>query len=640
MKQIIVLILTMIFTAAPLMAADEVIKVGEVVVTATRMEMLTSEVGSSVTVISGEDIAKKQETTVLEVLRGVPGLDVVQNGGPGGTTAIFMRGAKSEHTLVMVDGVEMNDPISAGRAFNFADITIDNIERIEVIRGPQSTLYGSDAIGGVINIITKKGKGKPTFFVSGEGGSFNTFKEGAGLNGSNDLFNYSLSVSRLDTEGISVANEKDGNSEKDGYENTSVSSRLGLTPTDNLDVDFILRYNDAKTDLDNSGGVSGDDPNYRSETKQTFFRTVASIILFDELWEQKAGISFSNTERDLSNDTDPAHLKDLSRGSFDGQSIKFDWQHNLYLHKSNTITFGLETEEDKGKSDYYSESVYGPYSSTLTEQKARTSGYYLQDQIKLWNSFFTTLGVRLDDHSKFGSEVTYRIASSYLVQRSGTRLKATYGTGFKAPSLYQLFAPATDYGPIGNENLKPEGSKGWDVGFEQGLLDDKLMLGATYFNNSFDELIDFDYAQGYMNISKAVSNGVESFVSLKPIEELTLTANYTYTHTEDKSTGDALYRRAKNKLGVDISYSFPEKGDVNLGIIYVGKRDNKDFSTYPETRVALDSYTLVNLAGSYRITKNVAIFGRIDNIFDEEYEEVLGYGTPGLSAYAGIKFEM
>jgi vitamin B12 transporter len=610
-------------------------KTEEVVVTATRIETASREVGSSITVITNQQIEERQNTTVLEVLRTVPSLDVVQLGGPGGQTSVFIRGAKSEHTLVLIDGVEMNDPITPGRSYDFANLTTDNIESIEIIRGPQSTLYGSDAIGGVINIITKKGKGKPRGFVSAEGGSFNTFREKAGVSGGNQWANYSLGISRWDTNGISAANEKDGNHEKDDYENTSISTRLGVTPTENSDADFVLRYINARADIDNYGGVGGDDPNNTADLEQLFFRTQVRLSLFNDLWEQKLGFSLTDLDRDYHNDTDADHPSDLDRSSYYGKILKFDWQHNLYLHETNTLTLGIENEEEKGKSKYYSESAWGPYTSNFKEKIAQTTGYYLQDQIKLWDSWFTTLGVRLDDHSRFGSETTYRITSAYLIQQTGTKLKGSFGTGFKAPTLYQL------YSQYGNQNLDPEESTGWDIGVEQSLFDKKLILGATYFSNEFDELIEFvGYESGtskYINVAEAEARGVEVFASVCPIDDLTFLASYTYTDTEDKATGKDLLRRAKNKFGLDVNYRFIGKGNVNLGLVYVGKRDDNDYSSWPAKRVELDDYLLANLAASYDITRNIQIFGRAENLLDEDYEEVKGFGTPGISAYAGGK---
>jgi len=640
MKGLISILLSLtLFVSFPfsLFAQEKEVTLGKVVVTATRVETPMEEIASSVTVISSKEIERKQKTTVLEVLKGLPGLDVVQNGGVGGATSIFLRGANSEHTLVMIDGVEVNDPISPGRSYDFAHLTVDNIERIEVIRGPQSTLYGSDAIGGVVNIITKKGEGKPKFFLSTEGGSFTTFRESTGVSGGNRWINYSLGFSRLDTDGISAASKKDGNYERDGYKNTSLSARLGFIPKENLDVDFIFHYIKAKTELDNFGGVGGDDPNYVQESEQFLFKTQLGLSLFEKVWTQKLGFAMNDYDRDVKNKKDPQHPFDSERGQYDGQLMKLDWQHHLQLHKTNALTFGFEYEREEGKSKYYWESIWGPGQSIFPKKTANIKGYYIQDEIKLWDRLFATLGIRIDDHSRFGSETTYRVAPAYLIKETDTKIKGTFGTGFKAPTLYQLFAPATLWGPIGNKDLKPEKSKGWDFGVEQNFFKNRVTLGATYFRNDFKDLIQFDWGQGYINIAKAKTEGVELFASAKPIDDLTLRINYTYTDTEDKTTGEALIRRPKNKIGFDINYHFLNNGNVNLGVIYVGKRDDLDFSISPSRRVKLDQYTLVNLAVSYDITKNFQLFGRVENLLDKEYEEVKGFGTPGLSFFGGMK---
>jgi vitamin B12 transporter len=625
--------------AAPLAhaAQGEKIEVGEIVITATGLETPLREVASSMTVIKDEEIENSQKTEVLEVLRAEPGLDVVRTGGPGGATSIFMRGADSDQTLVLIDGIEANDPIF-NRSFDFGHLTVDNIERIEVLRGPQSTIYGSDAMGGVINIITKKGKGKPRLFVSGEGGSFSTYRLSGGLSGGQDWVNYSLGVSWLDTEGISSASEKDGNTEKDGTENLTLSARLGVMPVEQLELDFTARYTDSEKEIDNFGGPGGDDPNHVSEVNQLFMRAAARLSLFENLWEQELGVSLTDHDTDETNDPDPDHPGEFSVSAFDSMIIKVDWQHNLYLHETNTITLGLETEEEKGESSIDSVTAFGPSVSVFGEKTARTNSVYAQDQAKLWDRFFATVGVRLDDHDQFGSEVTYRLTAAYLLEETGTKFKATYGTGFKAPTLFQLFDPVN-----GNPDLAPEKSKGFDVGIEQALWEDRLALGATYFDNDFQDLIEFVlldpmlFTGTFRNVNEAEARGVELFASLTPFEELVLRADYTYTKTEDKTTGEDLLRRARNKFKLNATYRFPEKGTVNLGVSYIGKREDLDFSVFPSERVELKGYTLVDLAASYDITKNLEVFGRVENILDEDYEEVKGFGTPGISAFGGLK---
>ncbi len=631
---IFVTILILLISNAGLAQTEKEVTLEEIVVTASRVEEPVREVASSITVITEKEIESRKATTVAEVLRNVPGLDVSKSGGPGGLTSVFIRGAKSEHTLVMVDGVEMNDPMDPGRSYDLSKLTVDNIERIEIIRGPQSTLYGSDAIGGVINIITKKGEGKPRSFISGEVGSYRTYQGKAGLSFGTKLLNFSLGISHFDTEGFSSAHKKYGNTERDGHRNTSISARLGINPFEFLEMDLILRYIDSKTDLDRGGGPNQDDPNYFLDHRQLFFKTQGRLNLFDKLWEQKIGFSLSEHEREYKDRPDILHPFDSSRGIYDGFTWKFDWQHNLFLHETTTITGGIEYEKEEGKSKYFSQSMWGPYISIFPRKSTSTRAFYIQDKVDLFESFFATLGLRVDDHSRFGSKTTFRIAPAYIFKNTGTKLKATYGTGFKAPTLYQLFAPATEWGPIGNVNLRLEKSKGWDAGIEQSLLKEKITVGATYFRNDFKDLIDYDWALGYINIDKAKTEGMEVFISIRPIEDLTISTNYTYTDTEDKETGEKLLRRPRHKGSFALSYRFLDKGNVNLNIIYVGERD--DLKPYPR-RGEVGGYTVVNMAASYDIHKNFQLFGRIENLFDKKYEDAWGYGTAGFSVYGGIK---
>ncbi len=599
----------------------------ELVVTATKVETPTKEVGSSITVVTSKQIEEQQKSTVLEVLRSVPSLDVVQNGGMGRMASIFIRGAKSEHTLVLLDGVEMNDPMSAGRSVNFADLTVDNIERIEVLRGPQSTLYGSDAIGGVINIITKTGKGKPSGSFSLEGGSLNSTRERGRFSGGTALINYSVGFSRQDTDGISAV--QGSNHEKDGYGNTSVSGKLGVTPAHNFAIEAIYRRTQAKSDLDNTGD---DDPNYITTDTSNFLRTQMQLSLFSDKWNQRIGFSLTNIERGDRNDIDTAHPKSSSLSSFSGRMYKFDWQNNFNIHRTSALTLGLETEEENGKSDYSSQSAYGPYTSTFIEKSARTTGFYALDQIKLWGAWFTTVGVRVDDHTKFGTQSTYHLASAYVFERAGTKIKGSYGTGFKAPSLYQL------YSSYGDQNLKPEESTGWDIGIEQSFIGEKLKGDFAYFNNDFENMVDYNAATyRYSNVAKAKSHGVELSASLRATELLTFRGSYTYTKTEDKATGLELLRRAKNKFGFDANHRFGENGNINLNLIYVGKRADMNYATRPTTRLTMPGYMVTNLAASYGLTKNFQIIGRIDNLFNRDYQEVVGYGTPGICAFGGIE---
>ena len=616
----------------------------EVVVTATRLEEPVREVASSVSVISAEELERKQQRTVAEAIRAVPGLDLVQTGGPGGLASVHLRGAGDGHTLVMLDGIELNDPITPSRSFDLSYLTTDNLERIEVVRGPQSTLYGSDAAGGVINLITKKGEGPLKVRFAGEAGTFQTYSARVEAAGSGAGLHYSLVASQVNSDGISAAREQGytlageryRNPEPDGYRNGSVSARVGWSPTSVFDAELILRYSDSRSDLDNHGGQGGDDPNARQEVRQLFSRIQGRLLLAHGLWEQKIGASLSNHDRDYRNDADADHPTESERASYDGRVIKLDWQHNLYLHRTNTLTLGLEYEVEKGRSDYlYRSQAFGfPYvfESVLEERKATTRSLYGQDQLRLQDVLFVTAGIRLDDHSRFGSVITWRIAPALLIPLTRSKLKGSYGTGFKAPTLYQL------YSQYGNRDLDPERSEGWDVGVEQELAGQMASLGATFFHNHFHHLIDFDAARNrYLNIAAVRTKGVELFLRLRPLPDLSLLASYTRTDAEDRKTGLTLIRRPRHKYGMEASYRFLEKGNLSLSYRYVGKRFDYDWTVYPAARVTLSKYVLIGLAASYDLTPYLQLFARGENLLDEDYEEISGYGTPGRSVFAGLK---
>ncbi len=609
-----------------------------IVVTATRTSTKLREVGSSITVINSEELARRQQMPVSEILRGVPGLDVVRTGGAGQQVSVFLRGTNSNHSLVLINGIEANDPASPGAAFDFANLLTDNIERIEILRGPQSVLYGSDAIGGVINIITKKGGGRPQFSLQGEGGSFDTYKFGGSASGGSSLLNYAVSASHLETAGISSATAERGNTEHDGYRNTTVDARFGLTPGEHFELDATLRYNNTHVELDGSNalGQLTDDPNATQDAEQFFARGQARLNLFQDRWQQILGLSYTRHDRRNRDALDP-----LTDGAFPsrfaGEKIKIDWQNNVKLHPTNTLSFGIESEEERAASSSQFLSSFGNSSSELPEKSVTTTGYFFQDQIRLQDRFFLTGGVRVDDHGLFGAQVTWRVVPSIVIAETGTKLKASYGTGFKAPSLFQLFDPFS-----GNRDLKPEESEGWDVGFEQSLWDKRMSFGSTYFHIDFDNLIAFGPAPNFrsLNIGRARSQGVESFIAFRPLQDLSLRLDHTWMDAEDQDADQALLRRPRHKLGFNLSYRFLNKGDVSLTVNHVGTRadiDGFDPATFAALRVRLPSYTVVNIAASYDINKMLRIFGRIENLSNETYQEAAGFGAPGVAGFGGVR---
>jgi len=640
MKKYLAFIVFLLFSIS-IKAQSDTIKttLSDVVVSANKTQTPYYAIGSTVSVITSEDISKKQLNTVIDALREIPGISVFQLGGPGMLAYVNIRGANTNHALVIVDGVEMNDPSSVSNAFDFSSLNTNDIDRIEIVSGPQSTLYGSDAISGVVNIFTKQGNVKPNYSLSAEGGSNGYYRGNFSLSGKQNIVGYFLSAGRNGGDGVSAANSVYGNNEKDGFTNNNVSTNIFFDFTEWMRFKLNYKYVNFKSDIDQNEKL-GDDPNYTYKFEEQLFKGSFEASLLDNRWVQQMDISmlkrFSNTIDEI----DVMHPTTASDNHTNAQRFKFGWQHNLSFIENNLITLGFETETEKANTKYVSQSEWGPYESLFPSEKTTTNSFYLQDQFNVANSFFVSAGLRRDDNQKYGGVTTYRIAPAYYISSTGTKIKASYGTGFKAPSLYYIFDPM-----YGNPDLKPEESRGFDAGFEQIIYKGKFQFGLTYFNINLENMFGFDANYKTINIAKASSNGFEFSASAKNIYSFSLNINYTYTKTKDEYEGTADYdkpllRRPSHRLFVGLNHE--PINDLFLGIQlkYTGERDDKDFSNYTTTRVTLPAYTLVNLSISYNLFSYLTLIGRIENLFDKKYEEVLYYGTLRRSFYAGINLNL
>lgn len=577
-------------------------------ITPTGTTVAVGKTGSSVTVITAAEIQRTQQTTVGEVLRQVEGLNVVRTGGPGGITSVFMRGANSQQTKVILDGIPINDPSNAGRSFDFSTMSTQNIERIEVLRGPQSLLYGSDAIGGVINIVTARGQGPTTVTALAEGGSFNSSNTSVTMSGGNDLFYHSTSVGYQGTDGVSAAQFDNGNPERDGYYNGTISGRYGWTPSELLNVDYVFRYSDVHAAVDDQPfGSLPVDNLIRSNLSDVFYEKIQlQSFQLDGLVEHRVSLGHTDYQRV---DTDPGFLDP----QYNGSTRQFEYQMNLMLLEDNVFTVGT---------NHYNENA----SNTSTPQVSQfLSGIFLQDQYQLGDRFYGTAGVRWDDHSVAGTAQTYRFTFLIDVWEIGSEFHGSIGTGFRAPSL------AENLFPYGNPNLRPEHSKGWDVGVTKYVFDKRGSVDVTYYRNDFTDLITFDTGTFMLeNIGRARSSGVEVVGVWGWNERTDLRATYTLTDTLNLDTDQPLQRRPRNKATLGIERRVADDATVNLYMLYV---DNRFDTTGP-----LPSYITVNVSGTYDLAPGVTMVGRIDNLFDEQYEEVPGYGTLGIGGYTGLRF--
>jgi vitamin B12 transporter len=606
----------------------------DVVITASRLDESPRDVASDVSIITSGDLQKAQQRMVESALREVPAVDVSRSGGLGGLTSVFMRGAASGQTLVLVDGVIVNDPISPDRGFDFANLTTDNVERIEVVRGPQSVLYGSDAMGGVINVLTRHGEGDPHAQMSLEAGSFATYRGSLSVQGASSLISYSLGASHLQSAGISSAASWLGNHERDGYRNDTFSGRFDVRPLSWFDIDVTARGTQSRTDLDNGGGAGQDDPNHVLSTDQWLFRVAPRLRLFDGLWEQT--LAFSLTTYDTHDDNPPdAKSADYTFSVFRSRLVMLDWQNSLRLEEAHTFVVGLTFRQENGDTSTASfDPAFGPFISVLENQSAWTRSAYGEYRLHLWQRLTATAGARVDDHEEFGTHGTYRGTLAYVLEETDTKLRTTAGTGFKAPSLFQLFSS------FGNPDLKPETSVGWDAGVDQGFAERKVVASVSYFRNEFRELIDFDSATSkYLNVGRAGTSGVEAALKILPIKDLEVRLSYTFTDAKDEETGQELLRRARHKGAARVDYAVTEALHVNASLLYVGARRDLDFSTFPATSVTLPDYALINLAASYKVSEKLSLFLRGDNVLNRRYQEVLGFGTPGVAVYGGASVE-
>jgi len=505
----------------------------DLVVTANRVETESEKIGSAVTVITAGQIERSQKKTVADILRGVPGLAVSQTGGTGTNTVIRIRGAESYHTKLIIDGIDMSDPSKSQPQYEFGNLLTADIERIEVVRGPQSLLYGGDAIGGVIAITTRKGNGKPRVTANAEIGSHHTYQAGTSISGSQDRLSYALGLTHFETDGISAASKRTGNDENDSFTNDTVNAKLGLALTDFWDVEAAGRFTRAKVDYDDWTTRAVDDSD-SMRTMERSGRLATNLALLEGRFRNSLAYSLSEAKRDIDNG---ASFWGSRFSSFDGESQKVEYQGTAKLAPDNhTLVFGAEYKQDSTDQSGIVKDV-------------SNAGYYADYQFSPMDQLFLTFGGRLDDHQTFGTHKTGRATAAYLVDATATRLHGSYGTGFRAPSLYELYHPT-----YGNTGLKPEESRGWDFGVEQQVLDGRGAFDVTWFDSRIENMIQWQNNK-YINLTSTRARGIEAGGHFDVIENVRLNATYTFTvqsrrhHRPDAGPATQAPGPAGNRLG-------------------------------------------------------------------------------------------
>lgn len=618
---------------------------GEIVVTATRLPTPAERIGSSVAVITAQDIERRQYRSISDALQSIPSLGVVRSGGGiGKLTNVFSRGSETNHTLVLLDGIELNDPSNTDGLIDLSHIYINDVERIEVVMGPQSTLYGSDAIGAVIQIFTKQGGAKPTTDVEAEIGSFGTFNQAASTRGSAGGFNYSATVQHTDTDGVSALSERfrqpNGVLDKDGHENYNTGLRLGYTASDALRFDLSTRYLHTENELDLNNSYTADDSDSAGDADQWFVGFNTHLTSLDGRLEQRFGLNYSAIDRKDWDDPDASNPADYSREHNRGWKRKIDLQNDFYGVENQVLTLGLETEQDVVRSVLDSTSMWGMYTSS-TRADVRNNAVYVQDQIQVMDDLSATLGLRSDDHDNFDRETTWRAALAYHLDATDTRLRGSYGTGFKAPTANQLYGQSvSSFGVFtGNPALKPETSKGWEIGADQPLTALNLRAGLTYYRNRITDLITFtDNFATLENRDSVDTSGVESYLQWDASERLSARLDYAHTRAQDRASGEELRRRPLNKATLGLDYQATAKLGLRAETIYVDRRYDTDAVAF--TRILRPSYTLTNVAARYQIDPRWQYFLRVSNLFDRDYEEPDGFGQPGRGFFTGVRLAL
>jgi vitamin B12 transporter len=608
----------------------------EVVVSASRIPVPAREAGAAVSVITEEELEDRQVRIVSDVLRDIPGVAVNRSGTMGSLTQIRIRGAEGNQTLVLIDGIEVNNP-AGGSEFQFQNLLNAEIARIEVLRGPQSALWGSDAIGGVINIITKSPKKGWSMTARGEGGSCDTMEGLAHIGYGGKKFYLSATVNGFDTEGISIADEDNGNTERDGYRNLTGRFKAGFKPARNLAFEFVGMQVDSELENDFSAAVVNViDGDTTSETLQTYGLAKAKLTLMNGAWEHIVRATYAKDESEFfdgsGNNTFSAH----------GKKVKFDYQTNIlfatpkFAKAEHTVTFAAEQEKDE---QFTNSGFFGPDTVSV-----KNYGYVSEYRVALWDRLFLSAALRFDDNDDlFDNAVTWRTTAAYDHKPWGTRLHGSVGTGVKNPTLFELFGFTPTFS--GNPNLTQESALGVDIGIEKSFLGGKAKADVTLFANWIKDLISGAGNTAVNLPGTSKTRGMEVTLTAKPHPRLRLDASYTFTHAED-SDGNRLVRRARHIASANARYRFNIMGrpaTANLGVRYNGPQDDTVFNSFFPVdikRVELDGYTLVNAAFSWQVTDRLQIFARGENLLDENYQEVFGYGAPGISAFAGLRLSL
>jgi len=618
----------------------------EVVVVANRAPTPLDRIGSSVTVLDLQDIQQSQAVITSDLLAQTPGISVSRTGGVGQPTSVFIRGAESDQTVVVIDGVVMNDPSAPGGGYDFQNLLIGDTSRIEILRGAQSTLYGSQAIGGVINIVTADPTQRAGGSASLEGGSHDTGYGTASLGGKSDSLVWRIAGNYFGSSGIPSFDEYLGGRRDCASQIGAAAGqvRFGFTP--NLELDLRGYYMQSRTDFDGYDtptGTFGDDNEY-AKNKQVIGYAGLTWHSSDRSLTQRVAAQYTDSEIREYDPEAPMNLGSPSTETFYGigRNRRAEYQGTWVFSHTGQLVYGAQYEHSTINTDTPAYDV----TPSPIEKGVTINSAYVQGQYEVATGLTLTVGGRYDHHDVYGGHGTGQVAAAWALADHQTILRASFGQGFKAPSLYQL------YSAYGNPALQPETANSWDAGIERHVWNEQLVVSATYFERTSRDLINFfdcttpsplcatDPFGYYANIDRSQARGVELVGTLKATSQLSFTANYTYVDVKDTSPGAATYgnqlpRRPQNLGNATATYVWPFRLSTALAVRYSGPTYDDAANTVP-----LGGYVLLDFRASLPIGERAELYGRVENLTDRHYETAYQYGTLGRSAYIGgrIKF--
>ena len=621
MRYMLAIIPVLVAAAIAAAETEEAKKVDPVVVTATKVETPLQQLGAAVSVVNGEDIQTYHYPSLDDALRNVPGLEVTRSGSLGKLSTLSIRGANSNQVQILVDGVRVKSPTTG--QVDLSDISPDLVERIEIVRGPQSTLYGADAIGGVVNIITRRGKGPFSASVHQEAGNYDTLSTRATAAGAWKLLDYALSASHF---------ESNGQAKNDGSDVNAFNGRVGISLPWDSSLAFVWRYNKSDTGLPIKFVFPPPqpikpiiDPNQRQQS-ETLVLSLEGKTRPVPWWESRARLSRYANDLGYQDAPDPGFPFESSITSqIDVERREAEWVNSFFVGNWSTTTIGFEYRHEEGDN------------RGVFHKATHTPAVFVEEQLRFFDRLFVSGGFRHEDNSAFGSATTGRGSVAFVIKETGTKLRGSAGSGFRAPTINDLFFP-----DFSNADLKPERSVSWDAGIEQKLWRDRIRLGATYFHTDFKDLIQFVPLAVFpfssvINVGKARAQGLELTSEVDLWSNLVASVSYTFTDAVDLDSGNPLPRIPKHNFNIGLTWEPIPKLSL-FTQLYVRSEQFESFGA-----IFNSGWARVDIGGTYRllgqwgVLQALEVTARVQNLLNEGYAEVRGFPALGANVLFGLR---